>query len=126
MFPYSDIRFSYALSGGSLMDIGSYMILALRQIFSAEPLSCLSATPTLMQPPYDQEVDRAMSAAWRFPNGGVGCVNADLKAKGYPGRWWNKLVSWVPTLDWPGKVVAVHRETVVSDNTIGRGKIMWS
>ncbi len=37
-----DIRFNYSLSGGAMMDIGTYCFSALRQIFEAEPEECLS------------------------------------------------------------------------------------
>ena len=36
-----DIRTDYDLSGGALMDCGTYAVLALRQIFQAEPVGCI-------------------------------------------------------------------------------------
>lgn len=37
----NDIRMDYSLSGGSLMDCGTYTILALRNIFQDEPEECI-------------------------------------------------------------------------------------
>ena len=36
-----DIRMDYDLSGGSLMDCGTYAVLALRRIFQEEPVECI-------------------------------------------------------------------------------------
>ena len=37
----NDIRMDYDLAGGSLMDCGTYTILAIRHIFQAEPVECI-------------------------------------------------------------------------------------
>jgi predicted dehydrogenase len=47
-FPKDDIRFVYKLSGGTLMDMGTYAISTLRQVICSMPEECVSATPRLM------------------------------------------------------------------------------
>lgn len=114
-FPNDDIRFIYDLSGGTLMDLGTYMVLAVRCMLGTEPEECVEAVPTLMPAGYDQKCDRAMKASWRFPNGAVGSVDADLKAKG--GYQWPWLTSWIPTIDIP-KASAVHAEAEVRNSEL--------
>jgi hypothetical protein len=63
-FGKDDIRFNYDLAGGSLMDIGSYNILSLRETFDAEPVECISAEPQIM-PHRDQRCDEVFMASFR-------------------------------------------------------------
>lgn len=66
-----DIRFNYDLGGGSLMDLGTYAMVGLREAFKAEPAECLEADLTPMRAPYDK-CDGLFAVKLRFPNGGVG------------------------------------------------------
>ncbi|KAF2823588.1 NAD(P)-binding protein [Ophiobolus disseminans] len=101
LFPADDIRFKYELGGGTLMDLGTYNLSALRGIFGAEPTSFVSASP---QPSSnDERCDIAMEATYDFPNGGVGKLSCNLGArvkyeKG-KGSWWAWLFQ-----DWPDVV----------------------
>lgn len=94
-FSPDDIRFKYNLSGGALMDLGTYTVSALRGIFCEEPSSVTSATCRIIPLPFDQKCDEAISAEYEFPSGGVGKIAADLRATGgYPlpaltGNWPN-------------------------------------
>lgn len=97
MFPIGDIRFQYHLAGGTLLDLGTYTLSALRGIFHAEPTAVTSATPRLMPATHDQKCDHAMQATYAFPNGGVGTMFCDLgskvkyeKDKGSWWAWWFK------------------------------------
>ena len=85
------------------MDMGTYTVSTLRQIFGSMPEECTSATPRLMPKGWDQQCDQAMKASWRFPGGGTGDVDADL-AKG---RW------GLPAIETPVAVVK-HREVPVA------------
>jgi predicted dehydrogenase len=119
MFPNDDIRFIYSLGGGTLMDVGTYNILTLRQMFGAEPEECIEAIPRMMPEGYDQKCDHAMKAKWRFPNGGIGDINADLGATGgWPLPW---LTSSWPRLEIPMSK-AVHREVIVPDKSLSAGQ----
>ncbi|KAH7079127.1 hypothetical protein BKA63DRAFT_409525 [Paraphoma chrysanthemicola] len=107
LFALDDIRFNYALAGGTLMDLGPYPLSALRSIFGAEPLSVTSATPRLMPASLDQKCDHAMQATYSFPDGGVGHILCDLGSrvqyeKG-KGSWWAWLFAGRPdfTTDMP-------------------------
>ncbi|KAG4436483.1 hypothetical protein IFR05_008024 [Cadophora sp. M221] len=84
-FPKGNIRWDFDLAGGSLMDIGTYSVAALRDVFRAEPVECTSAQARLLPKPGDQRVDTCFDAKFKFPNGGVGRVEADLARKGWFG-----------------------------------------
>jgi hypothetical protein len=103
-----DIRFEYDLSGGSLVDIGSYNTLSLREAFRAEPVECISAEPRIM-PHRDQNCDEAFKAAFRFPNGGIGSIYSDNCMTGLWG---------LPQIKLP-KVEVKHKEVVVLDPAKG-------
>jgi predicted dehydrogenase len=70
---FSDIRYSYALGGGATMDAGCYAINWLRMLGPGEP-EVLSARAKLHGP----DVDRAMSASFRFAGGVLGRMTASL------------------------------------------------
>jgi predicted dehydrogenase len=70
---FSDIRYSYDLAGGATMDAGCYAINWLRMIGPGEP-EVLSAQAKLHGP----DVDRAMSASFRFAGGVLGRMTASL------------------------------------------------
>jgi predicted dehydrogenase len=70
---FSDIRYSYDLAGGATMDAGCYPVNWLRMLGPGEP-EVLSAQATLHRP----DVDRAMSASFRFAGGAAGRMTASL------------------------------------------------
>jgi predicted dehydrogenase len=70
---FSDIRYSYDLAGGATMDAGCYAINCLRMLGPGEP-EVLSARARLRRP----DVDRAMSASFRFAGGVLGRMTASL------------------------------------------------
>jgi len=106
-FASDDIRFMYDLAGGALMDVGTYAILSLRQVFAAEPEECIECVPRLVPKGWDQKCDRAATARFRFPNGGIGTIDADLSKRGSFGQ---------PSLEVP-KCIVTHREaTMANDN----------
>ncbi len=70
---FGDIRYSYALGGGAMMDTGCYALHCLRLLGPGEP-EVVSARATL----HSAKVDRAMSADFRFPGGATGHLEASL------------------------------------------------
>jgi predicted dehydrogenase len=70
---FSDIRYSYELGGGAMMDAGCYTVHALRTFGGAEP-EVVAARAALRSP----QVDRAMVADYRFPGGATGRTTASL------------------------------------------------
>ncbi|PVH77462.1 oxidoreductase domain-containing protein [Cadophora sp. DSE1049] len=104
-FPKEDIRWNYDLAGGSLMDIGTYTIAALRDVFRAEPVACTSATPRLVSKPGDQRIDSGLAADFKFPNGGTGTIDADLARK-----TWLSL----PSIKM-AKIVVKYRDVEIDD-----------
>jgi Oxidoreductase family, NAD-binding Rossmann fold/GFO/IDH/MocA C-terminal domain len=105
LFGKDDIRYIYDLGGGALMDCGTYCCLFLREMFGTEPLECIEATPTLVPAPWDQGCDQRMEAKWRFPNGGIGSIEADLSNPVFKSK-----------LPW---CQAIHKEKVVQDGSLG-------
>ncbi|KAL8656808.1 MAG: hypothetical protein Q9226_002546 [Calogaya cf. arnoldii] len=109
LFAKDDVRFQYTLSGGSLMDLGSYNNQPLRQAFASEPIECISATARLMPEGFYQDIDKAFTASWRFPNGGIGTIYADSQYSGRDLLW---LTYYLPPVRSP-KFGVRHREVVV-------------
>ena len=105
-----DIRFKYDLSGGCLMDLGSYNVQMLRQVFGTEPVECVKANARRMPAGLDQNIDQAFNATWRFPNGGIGSIVSDLAARG--GHYFPWLTDSIPAVKVPVCSVK-HREKVI-------------
>jgi predicted dehydrogenase len=70
---FSDIRYSYALGGGAMMDAGVYPLTCLRLLGPGEPRP-VAATAKLHSP----EVDRAMSADFVYESGAAGHLTASM------------------------------------------------
>lgn len=94
------------------MDLGTYNVLFLRQIFGTEPEECLEATARMMPQGHDQKCDHAMTAKWRFPNGGIGTIECDLGARSTAG---------LPNMKVPLCKV-VHKEVVIKDTGLGHAE----
>lgn len=119
MFPNDDIRFIYDLGGGTLMDLGTYNVLTLRQMLGTEPEECIEAIPRLMPEGWDQKCDQAFKIKWRFPNGAVGSLEVDFATRGgWPLPWLTK--------NWPGFGIpmckAMHREVAIQDKSLREGQ----
>ena len=97
------------------MDLGSYAIQTLRQVFGCEPTECLSAHARLMPDGYDQDIDQAFTAAWKFPNGGIGRMHADSF---YEGKYLQWLTRYIPPVRSP-KLEVKHQEAVVPNLETG-------
>ncbi|KAL9601662.1 MAG: hypothetical protein Q9219_002382 [cf. Caloplaca sp. 3 TL-2023] len=129
IIPLYDIRCQFSLAGGCLMDFGTYNVSTLRQVFGTEPEECLEASHRGMPPGYDIEIDQAFAAKWRFPNGGVGSMEADMIADGgysFP------MMHEFPRIQLP-KLEIKHREGVVEDSlpsdqehAVEKTVIMWN
>lgn len=70
---FGDIRYSYALAGGAMMDAGCYPLTLLRLLGPSEPV-VVSATAKLRTP----TVDRAMSVDFHFQGGATGHLDASM------------------------------------------------
>jgi predicted dehydrogenase len=76
---FGDIRYSYELAGGALMDAGCYAVHCLRTLGPGEP-TVVSARAKLRSP----TVDRAMTADLTFGSGATGRVRCSM--------WSNRLL----------------------------------
>ncbi len=70
---FSDIRYSYDLAGGATMDAGCYAINCLRLLGPGEPRVVEARAKR-----HGPDVDRAMTASFRFPSGAAARMNASL------------------------------------------------
>lgn len=70
---FSDIRYNYSLAGGAMMDAGCYAVNIVRTFGGATP-EVVSAQAKLRDP----QVDRAMAARLRFPNGIAGRIRCSM------------------------------------------------
>ncbi|KAI0384864.1 NAD(P)-binding protein [Hypomontagnella monticulosa] len=77
-FAADDIRYRYDLGGGALMDLGFYTASALTHVFGGVAEACEEC---VTQPgSYDERCDRLFKTRYRFPGGGIGKMEGDLKA----------------------------------------------
>jgi predicted dehydrogenase len=70
---FGDIRYNYQLAGGAMMDAGCYAVHFLRVLGGAEP-EVVSARAKLQAP----QVDRYLTAGFRFPTGATGQATASM------------------------------------------------
>ncbi|KAI4275014.1 MAG: hypothetical protein L6R35_006298 [Caloplaca aegaea] len=126
--PSYDIRCKYDLAGGCLMDVGTYPLSCIRMVFGTEPEECLEANHRKLPPGLDQKIDQAFSGKWRFPNGGMGTINADMIADG---GYFTSMLDGFPTVALP-KVEVKHREVVVEsdlptdqEHVVQQTVVMW-
>ena len=70
---FSDIRYNYALAGGALMDAGCYAVHMVRTFGGSTP-DVVSAQAKLRDP----QIDRAMTAELRFPEGHTGQIRCSM------------------------------------------------
>ncbi|KUI62486.1 D-xylose 1-dehydrogenase (NADP(+)) 2 [Cytospora mali] len=124
IFPLDDIRFKYDLAGGALMDLGTYTVSWLRHVMEAEPEECIAASYTPMPAGYvasEPHTELGMKAAWRFPGGAVGDIEAHLASTGgAPWRWLlpGFLAKWLPTLEAPYIRVELKDSLATGKNSV--------
>ncbi|PSN69848.1 NAD(P)-binding protein [Corynespora cassiicola Philippines] len=94
-FSTDDIRFTYALSGGTLMDFGAYSVHSTRRVFRSEPEDVAEAGYRALPEGADPLCEEAVSATFRFQGGATARVEADLRARG---GYWAPSLTW----GWPG------------------------
>lgn len=108
LFPTSDIRFVYDLAGGALMDFGTYNISQIRDIFGqnleevVEAKACILVPDNPKEEKPQPETEEAMTATYKFPNGGTGSIDVDFRLAGsfpqfVPASW---RKNW-PAMGWP-------------------------
>ncbi len=76
---FSDFRYNYTLAGGAMMDLGCYAVDMVRAFGGSTP-EVVSAQAKLRGP----EIDRAMTAELKFPEGYTGRVHCSLWSKDLP------------------------------------------
>ncbi len=107
-FSKDDIRFRYELSGGAMMDFGTYLMSILRGVFGTEPEECIDCTVRKCPQP-NELCDEAAKAKFRFPGGGVGEIDADLQGSLFD----RKLIP---------RVTVTHKEVPVPDDKLPAGQ----
>lgn len=71
--PQPDLRWDYATSGGSLMDLGCYSVTWVRHVVDQEP-TVVSASAEIGP----DRIDAAMTAELSFPNGATGLIESSM------------------------------------------------
>jgi predicted dehydrogenase len=80
-----NIEFNYNLSGGSMMQLGTYNFTMLRIIFNDEPEECLTCDTSIFgDGVHDKYYYDFKAAQFRFPNGGIGKATTSLRG---PIQW---------------------------------------
>ncbi|KAG6897822.1 hypothetical protein C0992_010626 [Termitomyces sp. T32_za158] len=79
----TDIRYDYALGGGSLMDMGCYTLNVIRYLSSSNPTSVISAEHSVFIPAnspasFKPNVDRRTTATLALPNNVTASLECDL------------------------------------------------
>ena len=102
--------FQYDLSGGCLMDSGSYNVQMPWQVLGTEPVECLAVSVRRMPNGLDQNTDQAFGASWIFLNGGIESIVSDLAATGGHSLPW--LTSGLPSTKAPMCSVKDREKTI--------------
>ena len=110
IFRKDDIRFRYELGGGTMMDVGTYHLSVLRQVFGAEPEECVECVATPCAPPFEL-CDSGATGTFRFPGGGLGTFQCGLQAG---------VVEAFRTL--PPRVTVAHKPVAVADDALPAGQ----
>ena len=110
IIPNGGIRFDYKLGGGSLLELGTYPLYALRKIMGDEPEECVTCKTRNPPPPHDL-CDEAADAVFRFPDGRIGNAVIDLRAP----------ITTFPTF----KISVLHKETKIEQSDIPRNHTKW-
>jgi predicted dehydrogenase len=98
-----NIEFNYSLSGGSMMQLGTYNFAMLRIIFNDEPEECLTCDTSIFGDGVHDKCDYDFKARFRFPNGGIGEAMTSLRG---------------PILWKPSEARVTTREVLVFDNAL--------
>jgi predicted dehydrogenase len=120
IFSNGDIRWDYSLSGGTLLDFGTYAVSVVRSIFASEPTNITSATYRPMRDGFDTKCDEAIKAAYEFANDGTARISADLSARG--GYWFPWLTKTWPSVFNLPPTVRVHLKTKKENDAQGLEK----
>ena len=83
MFRSEDIRFHYALGGGSLMDQGCYLV-ALLRLVAGDAMEVERAEATVFDLPGEAEVDRRMQATLQTPAGVTLTLDTEFRGRLMP------------------------------------------
>ncbi|KAI4724320.1 hypothetical protein E4T49_07940 [Aureobasidium sp. EXF-10728] len=98
-----DIHFNYNISGGTMMAMGTYNYAALRLLFNADPVECMSCDTQAYTDGVHDKCDYSFQAKFRFPNGGIGEASSILQGS---------------TILKPSFVTVTTREVAVLDDDL--------
>ncbi|KAJ5670181.1 uncharacterized protein N7477_005544 [Penicillium maclennaniae] len=121
VFSKDDIRWRYDLSGGALMDFGTYNLNCLRQVLREEPTEVLEAQGRVDLPFENQPVEQAMTATYKTASGATGHLVADLSTS----TSWMKAL---PGFGWPKCQVELGERKIGDDEnrTVQRKVTIWN
>jgi predicted dehydrogenase len=102
----SDLEYNYAMSGGSIMALGTYNFALMRMAFGAEPLECTSCDTQVFADGEHDRCDHSVNVTFKFPNG-IGETKTTLQGP----LWWK-----------PSECKVTHREVIVPDDGLSNGQ----
>ncbi|KAJ5321019.1 hypothetical protein N7476_004021 [Penicillium atrosanguineum] len=121
VIPNDDIRWRYDLSGGALMDFGTYPLSCLRQILREEPTEVLQVKERVDLPSESQPAEQAITATYKTESGATGHIVADLATTS---SWMKAL----PGFGWPKCQVELEEKQIGDDKnrTVQRKVTIWN
>ncbi|KAI1324103.1 hypothetical protein F5Y16DRAFT_315844 [Xylariaceae sp. FL0255] len=111
LFGADDIRFKYDLGGGALMDLGAYTASVLVRVFGAVAEACESCDTVSVAS--DSHCDVSYRARFRFPGGGIGSMEGDLKGT---------ITKLTPRLHVTHRAVAISAAEAGGNVTVKEGE----
>lgn len=127
IFSNDDIRWRYDLSGGALMDFGTYPLNCLRQVLREEPTEVLQAQGRVDLPSkpgtQDPPAEQAMTATYKTESGATGRLVADLSTS-------SSWIKALPGFGWPKCEVELEEKDLGSSDgetrSVKRKVTMWN
>jgi len=127
LFSNDDIRWQYKLSGGALMDFGTYPLNCLRQVLREEPVEVLQAQGRVASSKSgkaeDQLVEEAITATYKTESGKTARLVADLATS-------SSWVKSLPGFGWPKCEVELEEKDVGSSGgeirSVKRKVTIWN
>ncbi|KAL4937377.1 hypothetical protein BDV06DRAFT_203118 [Aspergillus oleicola] len=106
IIPENSVQLNPETGGGNLLNLGTYGMSVLRDVFGSEPEECTNCS--VRKASLFELSDEAAEAAFRFPGGLVGEISSDMRASGL----------MMPTFS----VTVIHKEAPVEDATLAPGQ----
>ncbi|KAL4955735.1 hypothetical protein BDW69DRAFT_111017 [Aspergillus filifer] len=106
IIPENSVQLNPETGGGNLLNLGTYGMSVLRDVFGTEPEECTSCT--VRKASLFEVSDEAADATFRFPGALLGEISSDMRASGL----------MMPTFN----VTVTHKGVLVEDSSLAPGQ----